>query len=129
MMPCLPPLCMTVFRPSILYRIHSFDVRGNLSSCGTLCSMEGGLLLPHLLLIEVCDANQACIPELFELEQQFSNLSILETPCMSECEMCQQSAYVLLEGSLINAANVVHLLEDIRCQIAYYGEADSDSSI
>lgn len=70
-----------------------------------------------LLLIEVCDANPACVPTLFELEAQFPGTSVLETSCLSQCELCEGSPYVLLDGDIVTASSVEELLMTLRARI------------
>lgn len=70
-----------------------------------------------LIVIEVCDANPACTDDLFQLEEEFPGLSVLETSCMSECELCATYSYVFLNGGLLFADSVPELLAIIRQKI------------
>lgn len=63
-----------------------------------------------LVLVEVCDANPACVPELFQFEQQLPGVSVLETSCLSECDLCEQSPYVLVDGQVQEATDMPSLL-------------------
>lgn len=68
-------------------------------------------------MIEVCDANPACVPELFELENEFPGVSVLETSCMSECDVCATSSYVFIDGKLLSADDTNTLLSQLRHRI------------
>lgn len=88
------------------------------------------MLQNNTVLIEVCDANRACIPELFELEREFPYLSILEIPCMSQCELCQTRAFVFLNSNLVDAdGNVAQLLECLRYQVIHECAQSQDNSM
>jgi uncharacterized protein YuzB (UPF0349 family) len=67
-----------------------------------------------LVLIEVCGTNRACVPALFDLEAQFAGVSILENDCMSQCTLCDERAYVLMEGTEVSADDVPSLIEQLR---------------
>lgn len=70
-----------------------------------------------LVLVEVCDANAAWVPQLQELEEEFSGIAVLETACMSQCELCAQKPYVFLNGDIVEAETVDGLLERLRTEI------------
>ncbi|WP_067933674.1 DUF1450 domain-containing protein [Alicyclobacillus kakegawensis] len=66
------------------------------------------------VLIEVCDANPACVPDLFALETEYPAVSVLETSCLSECELCALQAYVFVNGDIVTADDVPSLLARVR---------------
>ena len=67
-----------------------------------------------LILIEVCDINLACSPELLVLEQEYPDVSIIENGCMSHCELCATSPYVFLNGEIIREETVDKLIITLR---------------
>ncbi|MCL6442824.1 MAG: YuzB family protein [Alicyclobacillus sp.] len=67
-----------------------------------------------MILIEVCDANEACVPDLFALESEYVDVSVLENACMSECDLCITSPYVFFNGELLQANSAQALLQMIR---------------
>ena len=67
-----------------------------------------------LVLIEVCDANRACVPELFNLEAENVSVSVIENSCMSECELCAANPYVFLNGEIVSADSLESLLQTVR---------------
>lgn len=69
-------------------------------------------------LVEVCDANAACTPELFSLEEELPGLSVLETSCLSECELCACRPYVIFDGTIITEARVPDLLQALRQRLS-----------
>jgi uncharacterized protein YuzB (UPF0349 family) len=69
------------------------------------------------IVVEVCDANACCTAQLFELEQEFSGVSVLEAACMSHCELCATSPYVFVNGDIITADDVPLLLSAVRTKI------------
>lgn len=71
-------------------------------------------MLFGIVLIEVCDGNAACVPELLNLESEFVGVSILENSCMSQCELCAIQPYVFLDGEIISSHSVEELLHVIR---------------
>ncbi|MCL6631281.1 MAG: YuzB family protein [Alicyclobacillus herbarius] len=81
--------------------------------------MEGGLevSIGGFILIEVCDANPACVPELFQLEEAFPGVSVLETSCLSECDLCAERPYVFFNAEIVSAMDVPTLLEEVKTRI------------
>lgn len=82
----------------------------------------------NLVLVEVCDANQACRPELFSLESQFSSVDIMETNCMSECDLCAHNPYAFVNGELVEAEHPDTLVEKVKFRIREILE-DSEPSL
>lgn len=72
------------------------------------------MTMSGMILIEVCDANAACVPELFDLESDYVEVSVLENSCMSHCELCAANPYVFFEGELVHADTTAELLTKIR---------------
>jgi uncharacterized protein YuzB (UPF0349 family) len=70
-----------------------------------------------LILIEVCDANPACVSDLFNLEQDYPGVSVLETSCLSECELCAERPYVFVNGEIVTAVDVPSLLAAVKERI------------
>lgn len=79
---------------------------------------EVGQVPYGLLLIEVCDTNPACVPALFELEMEFPGACVLETSCLSQCDLCAAAPYVLLDGEIVTAPVVEDLLAAVRARIS-----------
>lgn len=67
-----------------------------------------------VVLVEVCDANAASRPELFELESEYPLMSVMENECMSECELCARHPYVFLNGELLYTDNADELILQIK---------------
>ncbi|MCL6453275.1 MAG: YuzB family protein [Alicyclobacillus sp.] len=65
-------------------------------------------------LIEVCDANPAAQQALYALEEVFPGLSVLETSCLSECELCARRPYVFVDGTRLDAPSVDALIELVK---------------
>jgi len=63
-----------------------------------------------LTLIEYCDANEANHPLINKLEER-NGVSVLETQCMSECELCACEPYVFFNGELLSAESLVELVQ------------------
>lgn len=75
-------------------------------------------------VIEVCDANPACTQELFNLEAEFPFASVLETACMSQCDLCAQRPYVFLNEEIIAAEQVPELIKILRQRLQAMSESD-----
>jgi uncharacterized protein YuzB (UPF0349 family) len=69
-------------------------------------------------VIEVCDANPACAEALFELESDYPFVSVLETACMSQCDLCARRAYVFLNNEIVDSETVPQLLDMLRHRLA-----------
>ncbi|MCL6547866.1 MAG: YuzB family protein [Alicyclobacillus sp.] len=78
----------------------------------TLDDMGGDSM--SLVLVEVCDANPADVPELYELEQTHRGVSVVEMSCMSQCELCARQPYVLVNGEVVQASDTGSLIRLVR---------------
>lgn len=78
------------------------------------------------MMVEVCDANPAACKELFDLEEAYPGLSVLETSCMSECELCAARPYVFVNGARMDAPTVDALLQAVRKALDNELEADKE---
>lgn len=78
------------------------------------------------IVIEVCDANPASSAELFQLEEEFPGVSVLETGCMSHCELCARNPYVYVDGELVSADTVSDLLILVRSRIQAVSDSETE---
>jgi uncharacterized protein YuzB (UPF0349 family) len=78
-----------------------------------------------LTVIEVCDANPACTESLFALEQEYPFVSVLETACMSQCDLCARRAYVFMDNEIVEAPDVPALLEMLRQRLQQSADLDA----
>jgi len=67
-----------------------------------------------LIVVEVCDANAACTEDLFQLEAELEGVSVLETECMSFCDLCATRPYVFVNGDILDSTDVPSLIDLIR---------------
>ncbi|MCL6515744.1 DUF1450 domain-containing protein [Alicyclobacillus sp.] len=81
------------------------------------------------ILVEVCDANPADIPALMQLEEEFPGVTVLENACMSHCELCARTPYVLVDGEPVTAPNTDELLDRIRAELRSKLETQDSSEI
>lgn len=72
-----------------------------------------------LVLIEVCEANRASTNELFALEDAYPGVSVMETSCGSECELCATAPYVFLNGQIISRDSVEELLQTMKDMLTW----------
>lgn len=83
---------------------------------------EGAWMSFGFSIVEVCDANPAACTALFDLEEEFPGLSVMENSCMNECELCALRPYAFVDGIRIDAPTVEMLLEQIRLQLLLAAE-------
>ncbi|GGI95443.1 hypothetical protein GCM10010885_01310 [Alicyclobacillus cellulosilyticus] len=79
-----------------------------------------------IVLIEVCDANPACTSALFALEHTLPGVTVLETSCMSQCDLCATRPYVFVNGELVTADTVEALIQRVRQRVAAWLTDDPD---
>lgn len=70
-----------------------------------------------LVFVEVCDANLACREELFELENENPSVSVMETECMSQCELCALHPYVFINGDLLYTDSPDSLIQQAKDKV------------
>jgi uncharacterized protein YuzB (UPF0349 family) len=71
-----------------------------------------------LVILEVCDANKMSQPELFDLEETFPGVSVLENSCMNQCELCARQPYVFVNDQIVSDPESTNLLEKIKKEIS-----------
>lgn len=69
-------------------------------------------------IVEVCDANPAACAAVFALEEEFPGIVVMETSCMSECELCASRPYAFIDGLRMDAPTVEQLMANIRAHLA-----------
>lgn len=67
-------------------------------------------------LIEVCDANEAAVPALHQLEEKYP-VTIIENACMTQCELCAMSPYVFFNGEIVTEDNIEALMMRLEIEI------------
>lgn len=83
-------------------------------------------MVAGLLLIEVCSGNPACTQALFDLESEHAHVSVLENDCMSFCDLCATTPYVLIEGEICAAVTPEAVIDKVRYMIQQH---DADAPI
>ncbi|MBX5436168.1 MAG: DUF1450 domain-containing protein [Alicyclobacillaceae bacterium] len=72
-----------------------------------------------LVLVEVCDANPASANEIRRLECEYEGVSVMETSCLSHCELCAEKPYALVNGDVVTADDVRSLVQELRKRIEW----------
>ncbi|GAX91815.1 DUF1450 domain-containing protein [Effusibacillus lacus] len=70
-----------------------------------------------ILIVEVCESNPAASLPLEVLEDEFAGISVIRSSCLSECELCAQQPYVMVNGDIIAAGSLDSLMGQIRSKI------------
>ncbi|WP_018133397.1 DUF1450 domain-containing protein [Effusibacillus pohliae] len=70
-----------------------------------------------IVIVEVCESNPAASLDLEALEETYAGTSVIRNFCLSECELCAQKPYVMVNGEIIVADDFDSLLQAIRAKI------------
>lgn len=71
-------------------------------------------------LIEICTNNEVAIMEIYDLEKSFNGVSILETDCMGECELCLNKPYAFSNGTLRVGSSVPDLISLLKDDVVNF---------
>lgn len=54
-----------------------------------------------IVVIEICDINPIASEDLESFEKKYKDVTVLRSPCLSNCDMCSHSPYAYVNGVLI----------------------------
>ena len=67
-----------------------------------------------IVIVEVCDVNQASGLDLESLETEYPGVSVIRTPCLSNCSQCAVVPYAYVNGELLSADDKETLWADLK---------------
>jgi uncharacterized protein YuzB (UPF0349 family) len=79
--------------------------------------IEERSLSMSLIVIEVCDVNPIAGEDLESFERTYPGVSVLRTPCLSQCEICASSPFAYVNGELIIRESKEELMRAIDAAI------------
>jgi uncharacterized protein YuzB (UPF0349 family) len=56
-----------------------------------------------IVVVEVCDVNPASGLQLERLEEEHPGVSVIRSPCLSNCTMCATVPYAYVNGEMLTA--------------------------
>jgi uncharacterized protein YuzB (UPF0349 family) len=71
-----------------------------------------------IVIVEVCDVNPASGLDLEQLEQDHPGVSVIRTPCLSNCTQCAAVPYAYINGEFVSAADPDALWHELKLAIA-----------
>lgn len=66
-----------------------------------------------VIIVEVCDINRIAMENLEQLEEKYPGVSVLRSPCLSNCEICATRPYAYVNGEFISGATNEEVLMKI----------------
>lgn len=70
-----------------------------------------------IVIVEVCDVNSASGLDLEQLETEYAGVSVIRTPCLSNCTQCAAVPYAYVNGEILTAADKDTLWNDLKREI------------
>lgn len=70
-----------------------------------------------IVILEVCESNRAASLDLEALENEYAGISVMRNYCLSECELCAQKPYVMVNGEILAEEDLDSLMSRIRAKI------------
>ena len=70
-----------------------------------------------IVIVEVCDVNPAAGLDLIRLEEEYPGVSVIETPCLSNCTICASTPFAYVNGELLANADRDMLWKEIKTAI------------
>lgn len=72
------------------------------------------MIIIGIVVVEVCDSNLMSQLDLEDLENEYPDVAVLRTYCLSFCRMCKARPYAIVNGKQIYAKTVEECLELIK---------------
>ncbi len=72
-----------------------------------------------LVTVEVCESNVMSTLPLEVLEDEFPEVSVLRTECLTRCGLCEHNAYVYVNGHIVYAKDAQTCLARAKERIAF----------
>lgn len=80
-----------------------------------------------IVIVEVCDVNPASGLDLEKLEEEYPGVSVIRTPCLSNCAQCATIPYAYVNGEILAREDKEALWAEIKREIEQelqaFGEA------
>jgi uncharacterized protein YuzB (UPF0349 family) len=70
-----------------------------------------------IVIVEVCDVNPASGLDLEQLEQEYPGVSVIRTPCLSNCTQCAAVPYAYINGEFVSATDPQALWNELKLAI------------
>jgi len=70
-----------------------------------------------IVIVEVCDVNPASALDLEQLEKDYPGVSVMRTPCLSNCTHCAVAPFAYVNGELLANASRELLWAEVRDMI------------
>jgi uncharacterized protein YuzB (UPF0349 family) len=67
-----------------------------------------------IVIVEVCDVNPASGLDLERLETEYPGVSVMRTPCLSNCTQCAAVPFAYVNGELLTADDKETLWDDLK---------------
>jgi uncharacterized protein YuzB (UPF0349 family) len=67
-----------------------------------------------IVIVEVCDVNPASGLDLEQLETDYPGVSVMRTPCLSNCTQCAEVPFAYVNGEIFTAPDTATLLTTIQ---------------
>lgn len=75
-----------------------------------------------LIMLEFCDANPAAgLQE--KIQEEFPDITVLENTCMSQCQLCDESWYAMLDGEVVYGNDECDFIDKLRIAIQQHKSA------
>nr|WP_026973690.1 DUF1450 domain-containing protein [Alicyclobacillus contaminans] len=70
-----------------------------------------------IIVVEVCEGNRLMALDVMQLEQDYPEVSVLISECLSFCALCGARPYALVNGRNIHAKTPEECLAQVRAAI------------
>lgn len=70
-----------------------------------------------IVIVEVCESNPAASLDIESLENQYEGVSVMRNHCLSNCELCSEKPYMLVNGDIVTGDDLESLMERVREKI------------
>ncbi len=66
-----------------------------------------------IVVVEICEYNALDLEQLEELEVKYPEVAVMQTNCLTMCNMCRVRPYALINGTRVHAKTTEECMEQI----------------
>jgi uncharacterized protein YuzB (UPF0349 family) len=71
-----------------------------------------------IVIVEICESNPAAGLDVEALESEFEGVSVIVSYCLSECTLCAEKPFMMVNGELVVADELDSLMDQVRAKIS-----------
>lgn len=71
-----------------------------------------------IVIVEICESNPAASLNAESLESEFEGVTVMLSYCLSECALCAENPFMMVNGDIVVADDLENLMDLVRAKIS-----------